>query len=182
MGSTPAWTSTHTYLNAETNPQSSTVHLGARDYDPTLGRFLTADPILDPKDPLQDNGYVYSHHDPVGTSDPTGLHQECEGPCHGADNSAGSTRPKGTLGSSSISASGSTGAGRNPVKSSQNCWGPGGENLCGAPSGATSSSAELQTILNGFISALGGPPGTVGSGPGLPPGLTPNSVTLNDMP
>lgn len=90
VGGPPVWTSTHTYLNGDSNPQTSTVHLGARDYDPNLGRFLTADPVFDPADPLQDNGYSYSRNDPVGSSDPSGRHQECDGPCHGTENSAGS--------------------------------------------------------------------------------------------
>ncbi|MFE5297147.1 ricin-type beta-trefoil lectin domain protein [Streptomyces sp. NPDC056632] len=47
--------------------------LGARLYDPVVGRFLSADPLLDLNDPLQSNGYAYAHNNPVTFSDPTGL-------------------------------------------------------------------------------------------------------------
>ncbi|MEU6934750.1 ricin-type beta-trefoil lectin domain protein [Streptomyces sp. NPDC046374] len=47
--------------------------LGARLYDPAVGRFLSADPLMDLNDPQQANGYVYAHNNPVTYSDPTGL-------------------------------------------------------------------------------------------------------------
>ncbi|MEO6700340.1 MAG: restriction endonuclease fold toxin [Jatrophihabitantaceae bacterium] len=74
--STPTWTSDHTFLNAPTDPTTATVHLGARDYDPRLGRFLTADPILDTGNPQSINGYAYGSNNPVGSPDPTGLHTD----------------------------------------------------------------------------------------------------------
>ncbi|MFF4573532.1 polymorphic toxin-type HINT domain-containing protein [Streptomyces sp. NPDC001410] len=48
-------------------------HIGAREYDQSTGRFLSADPIIDIADPLQMNGYAYSSNSPVSKSDPTGL-------------------------------------------------------------------------------------------------------------
>jgi RHS repeat-associated protein len=48
-------------------------HIGAREYDHTSGRFLSADPIIDLTDPLQMNGYAYANNSPVSHSDPTGL-------------------------------------------------------------------------------------------------------------
>ncbi|MET9437715.1 ricin-type beta-trefoil lectin domain protein, partial [Streptomyces sp. NPDC006551] len=47
--------------------------LGARLYDPVVGRFLSVDPVLDMNDPLQSNGYAYAQNNPVSYSDPTGL-------------------------------------------------------------------------------------------------------------
>ena len=73
VGTAPAWSSTHTYLNQDTNSQTSTVHLGARDYDPTTGRFLTADPVIDTGDPQQSNGYGYASNNPITLSDVSGL-------------------------------------------------------------------------------------------------------------
>ncbi|MFS8098596.1 type IV secretion protein Rhs [Lentzea alba] len=48
-------------------------HIGAREYDPTLGRFISVDPVMDLADPRQWNSYVYSNNSPITFSDPTGL-------------------------------------------------------------------------------------------------------------
>lgn len=48
-------------------------HLGAREYDADLGRFISVDPVLDLTDPQQMNGYTYSNNNPTTYSDPTGL-------------------------------------------------------------------------------------------------------------
>ncbi|NEA41929.1 hypothetical protein G3I42_22205 [Streptomyces sp. SID11385] len=45
------------------------VHLGAREYDFTLGRFLSVDPVLDETDPAQMNAYSYAHNNPITSSD-----------------------------------------------------------------------------------------------------------------
>ena len=48
-------------------------HLGAREYDPTLGRFASVDPVMDLTDPQQWNAYSYTNNNPVTFSDPTGF-------------------------------------------------------------------------------------------------------------
>ncbi|MFS8097279.1 type IV secretion protein Rhs [Lentzea alba] len=48
-------------------------HIGAREYDPALGRFISVDPVMDTSDPQQWNAYSYSNNSPVTFSDPTGL-------------------------------------------------------------------------------------------------------------
>ncbi|MET9323602.1 polymorphic toxin-type HINT domain-containing protein [Streptomyces sp. NPDC003038] len=56
--------------------------LGAREYDPTTGRFISPDPIIDAGDPQQWNAYAYSNNDPFNKSDPSGLKPiSCEGNC-----------------------------------------------------------------------------------------------------
>ncbi|GGN81412.1 hypothetical protein GCM10011579_067940 [Streptomyces albiflavescens] len=47
--------------------------LGARAYDPHLGRFLSPDPLSAPYDPQNLSAYSYSGNDPINYSDPTGL-------------------------------------------------------------------------------------------------------------
>ncbi|MGW5188336.1 RHS repeat-associated core domain-containing protein [Kribbella sp. NPDC004138] len=47
--------------------------LGAREYDPELGRFVSVDPIADYLDPQQLNGYAYANNNPATMSDATGL-------------------------------------------------------------------------------------------------------------
>ncbi|WP_018587892.1 polymorphic toxin-type HINT domain-containing protein [Salinispora arenicola] len=65
---------THTgFLGAQRDDASGYTPLGARLYDPVVGRFLSADPVLDIADPMQSNGYAYAHNNPVTYSDPTGL-------------------------------------------------------------------------------------------------------------
>jgi RHS repeat-associated protein len=49
-------------------------NLNARIYDPTLGRFLSADPMIgDPYTSQQLNRYTYSLNNPLSLSDPNGL-------------------------------------------------------------------------------------------------------------
>ncbi|GAB2940297.1 hypothetical protein GCM10027280_30900 [Micromonospora polyrhachis] len=61
------------FLGAIQDDASGYTPLGARLYDPVVGRFLSADPVLDLADPVQSNGYAYAHNNPVTHSDPTGL-------------------------------------------------------------------------------------------------------------
>ncbi|MFE1199740.1 polymorphic toxin-type HINT domain-containing protein [Streptomyces olivaceoviridis] len=48
-------------------------HLGAREYDPTTGRFISVDPLMTPADPQSLNAYAYANNSPVTSSDPSGL-------------------------------------------------------------------------------------------------------------
>lgn len=48
-------------------------NIGAREYDPVTGRFISVDPIIDINDPQRMNGYVYANNNPISYSDPTGL-------------------------------------------------------------------------------------------------------------
>ncbi|MQY16239.1 hypothetical protein SRB5_64370 [Streptomyces sp. RB5] len=73
-GTKPAWPDNRGYLGIgidDTN--TGLTHIGAREYDPSVGRFISADPIIDMADPLQMNGYAYSNNSPISSSDPTGL-------------------------------------------------------------------------------------------------------------
>ncbi|MFI1583969.1 RHS repeat-associated core domain-containing protein [Embleya sp. NPDC020630] len=56
-------------------PMDSTglTHVGAREYDPTLGRFISVDPVMDLADAGQMHGYTYSNNNPLTLSDPTGM-------------------------------------------------------------------------------------------------------------
>jgi RHS repeat-associated protein len=48
------------------------VHLGEREYDPQIGRFISVDPMIDYTKPQRLDGYAYSEYSPVDLSDPTG--------------------------------------------------------------------------------------------------------------
>ncbi|MCZ4119248.1 polymorphic toxin-type HINT domain-containing protein [Streptomyces sp. H39-S7] len=67
------WADNHGYLGQPADTTTGLNLLGARNYDPVLGRFLTVDPIFEAGDPNQMGGYTYAGNDPVNGSDPTGL-------------------------------------------------------------------------------------------------------------
>ncbi len=74
-GSQPAyWPGDRTFLGVGNDDNTTGLtHIGAREYDPTTGRFLTVDPIIDITDPLQMNGYTYANGNPITNLDPDGL-------------------------------------------------------------------------------------------------------------
>ncbi|WP_353940128.1 RHS repeat-associated core domain-containing protein [Streptomyces sp. HUAS MG91] len=60
------------FVGGTTDPTGLT-HLGAREYDPSLGRFLSVDPVIQTDEPAQMNAYSYAHNSPISQSDPDGL-------------------------------------------------------------------------------------------------------------
>ena len=76
-GSQPAFVGTKGYVGGTVDATGLT-HLGAREYDPTLGRFVSRDLIMDPTDPQQTHGYSYSRNSPITYSDPSGLRPTCD--------------------------------------------------------------------------------------------------------
>ncbi len=170
-----AWPDAHAFDNKPsvtttgTSTVAPVVDVGAREYEPSTGRFLSADPVFDSTDPQSINGYDYADNNPLRNSDPTGLHQACEGACSGAANPSAGSRPVGIAYPPPP-----------PPTPSRNCWGPGGENLCGATSGGVAPNTGTQQFFNNYLSALlGGPPATVGAGVGLP--AAPGSLTMDDI-
>ncbi|MER7937019.1 MULTISPECIES: ricin-type beta-trefoil lectin domain protein [unclassified Streptomyces] len=61
------------FLGQPTDPTTGLDLLGARDYDPVTGRFLSADPVFEAGDPNQMGGYTYAGDNPASGSDPSGL-------------------------------------------------------------------------------------------------------------
>ncbi|MFD7982416.1 DddA-like double-stranded DNA deaminase toxin [Kitasatospora indigofera] len=53
--------------------------LGAREYDPKTGRFISPDPVVDAGDPQQWNAYAYANNSPINKSDANGLKAGCDG-------------------------------------------------------------------------------------------------------
>ncbi|MEU3063162.1 polymorphic toxin-type HINT domain-containing protein, partial [Streptomyces subrutilus] len=67
------WPGKKGFVGGEIDESIGTVHLGAREYDPTTGRFLSVDPVVDYNEPRQMNPYAYANNSPVTYSDPSGL-------------------------------------------------------------------------------------------------------------
>ncbi|MEU4240265.1 HYD1 signature containing ADP-ribosyltransferase family protein [Actinoplanes sp. NPDC026619] len=71
---TTAWPDmTRGYLGKSKDQATGYTDLGARKYDPSLGRFISADPVFEATDLSQLGGYAYAGDNPVTRSDPDGL-------------------------------------------------------------------------------------------------------------
>ncbi|MEU8078913.1 RHS repeat-associated core domain-containing protein [Catellatospora citrea] len=69
-GSVPTWVNQRGFLGGQKDSTGLT-HLGAREYDPAVGRFLSVDPLMG--GPQQLHGYAYANNNPIAMSDPSGL-------------------------------------------------------------------------------------------------------------
>jgi RHS repeat-associated protein len=69
----PALPTEHGWLGKTKDPTTGLVALGARYYDPALGRFLSTDPASDMSSAQAANPYSYAENNPITYLDPTGL-------------------------------------------------------------------------------------------------------------
>ncbi|MEV4511152.1 RHS repeat-associated core domain-containing protein [Dactylosporangium sp. NPDC049525] len=70
-GADPTWPNTKGFVGG-TRDNTGLTHLGAREYEPTTGRFISDDSVTNSNDPLQINGYSYANGSPLRLSDPSG--------------------------------------------------------------------------------------------------------------
>ncbi|MER5582253.1 RHS repeat-associated core domain-containing protein [Streptomyces asoensis] len=68
-----AWPDDKGFLGKPADIETGLTHIGAREFDPPTGRFLSVDPVLAFEDHESLNGYSYANNTPVTLSDPTGL-------------------------------------------------------------------------------------------------------------
>lgn len=68
----PSWPDNHAFLGKPADPATTLTTIGARQYDPATGRFISPDPLLDTANPQTTNSYAYAADNPVTNSDPTG--------------------------------------------------------------------------------------------------------------
>ncbi|MFF9119124.1 RHS repeat-associated core domain-containing protein [Streptomyces massasporeus] len=66
-----SWVGEKNFVGGTKDP-TGLVHLGAREYDPSTGRFISVDPVADFTDPQQIKGYAYSNNNPITFADPDG--------------------------------------------------------------------------------------------------------------
>ncbi|SMD20153.1 RHS repeat-associated core domain-containing protein [Kibdelosporangium aridum] len=71
-GAAVQWPGDRGFVGGVEDKSTGLTHLGARDYDPSTGRFISVDPVLNPSDSQQINGYTYSNNNPITFSDPSG--------------------------------------------------------------------------------------------------------------
>jgi RHS repeat-associated protein len=76
-GTNPTWPNDRGFVGG-TQDNTGLTHLGAREYDPATGRFISDDSVTDINDPQQVNGYAYADDTPVTASDATGLRPACD--------------------------------------------------------------------------------------------------------
>ncbi len=93
-GDTTTWPDDKGFLGKTRDTTTGLTHIGAREYDPTLGQFISVDPLLETDKPQTLNGYSYAAQNPLTYSDPTGMGLACGGP----EFPACPTRPDGTPG------------------------------------------------------------------------------------
>ncbi|MEW2487894.1 ricin-type beta-trefoil lectin domain protein [Streptomyces sp. NPDC048411] len=74
-----AWAGDKGFVGGTKDTTTGLTNLGARQYLPIAGRFVSTDPLFDSADPQSWNGYAYADNNPVTNSDPDG--RQC---VHGA--------------------------------------------------------------------------------------------------
>ncbi|MFD4698204.1 polymorphic toxin-type HINT domain-containing protein [Streptomyces niveus] len=67
------WAGDKGFVGGTKDADTGLVHLGAREYDPLVGRFISVDPLMNLTDSESLHGYTYAGSNPVTSSDPTGL-------------------------------------------------------------------------------------------------------------
>ncbi|MFZ4235746.1 RHS repeat-associated core domain-containing protein [Streptomyces murinus] len=67
-----SWPDDKAFLGKSADDATGLTHMGAREYDPTIGQFISVDPLLTLDQHQSLNGYAYANNTPVTSSDPTG--------------------------------------------------------------------------------------------------------------
>ncbi|MCI3275925.1 hypothetical protein MQP27_33070 [Streptomyces sp. 7R015] len=88
-GTTATWVDNRTFLDKPTDTATALTDVGAREYDPTIGRFISLDPVFEADSSQELNGYAYAGDNPVTESDPTGLESCYPHFCSGSNGTYG---------------------------------------------------------------------------------------------
>ncbi|MFC5660719.1 RHS repeat domain-containing protein, partial [Streptomyces nogalater] len=67
------WPDDKAFLGKPADDTTALTHIGAREYDPTTGQFISVDPMLVLDQHQSLNGYAYANNTPVTMSDPSGM-------------------------------------------------------------------------------------------------------------
>ncbi|UCA52728.1 RHS repeat-associated core domain-containing protein [Streptomyces sp. WA6-1-16] len=125
-----SWPDDKAFLGKPADSATGLTHIGAREYDPGIGQFISVDPLLEIDKHQTLNGYSYAGQAPATNSDPTGTCLDPgNGRCQPGDNSG---KPDPSFPINSSSPPGDGGPGYNGTPSS---GGSGGTNGSGNGSG-----------------------------------------------
>lgn len=80
---------TRSYLGKPQDTSTGYTDVGARKYDASLGRFISADPVFEADSPQELGGYAYAGDNPVTSEDPTGLESCYPHYCSGTNGTYG---------------------------------------------------------------------------------------------
>ncbi|MFC8277126.1 RHS repeat-associated core domain-containing protein [Streptomyces sp. NPDC057271] len=76
-----SWPDDKAFLGKTSDATTGLTHVGARQYDPSTGQFLSVDPVLSTGQQQSMNGYAYANNNPTSFADPTGAKvPECDNP------------------------------------------------------------------------------------------------------
>ncbi len=90
------WPDDKGFLGKTRDITTGLTHIGAREYDPVIGQFISVDPLLESIRSQTLNGYSYGAQNPLLFSDPSGLGLACGGA--GGSSEACPRRPDGSRG------------------------------------------------------------------------------------
>ncbi|MET9538047.1 polymorphic toxin-type HINT domain-containing protein [Streptomyces sp. NPDC006553] len=115
-----AWPDDKGFLGKTNDKATGLTHIGAREYDSSVGQFISVDPLLSLDQPGSLNGYSYANQNPTTSSDPTGLESCGVHYCSGSNGTYGDYTPENdpaasdpapSTGSGSTGSPGSTSSG-----------------------------------------------------------------------
>jgi RHS repeat-associated protein len=93
------WPDDKAFLGKPADTNTGLTHVGAREYDPSVGQFLSIDPLLSADQHQSLNGYSYANQHPATSSDPTGLCDDPGNGCMPVNPGSGKTNTGGPSGS-----------------------------------------------------------------------------------
>ncbi|WP_434588952.1 polymorphic toxin-type HINT domain-containing protein [Streptomyces sp. A5-4] len=73
------WPDDKAFLGKPADTTTGLTHVGAREYDPATGQFISVDPLLQADIAQTLNGYSYGAQNPLSNTDPSGLGLPCGG-------------------------------------------------------------------------------------------------------
>ncbi|MGW5003475.1 polymorphic toxin-type HINT domain-containing protein [Streptomyces hydrogenans] len=136
-----AWPDDKGFLGKTDDKTTGLTHIGAREYDPAIGQFISVDPLLELDKPQTLNGYSYAANSPITLSDPTGM-------CIDAGNGRCETDSAFTPGSNIKADGGSEGGNTDDGTAGQSASSTAASTTASNSTGTTSSTG--QPVIHGI--------------------------------